>query len=120
MINIGQALKEHREAAELSQSELARRTGIKQANISRWEKNENFPNIIDCITLADFYGISIDYLVGYENEDGSKNEIFARLHRPAPKNIYSTYPKKTIYSKYKFRTYPPDKPNGEGGGEDKN
>lgn len=92
MIDIGKALKEHRENEGLSQAELARKTGIKQQNISRWEKNENFPNIIDCITLADFYGISIDYLIGYENDDGSKNEIFSRIHRPAPKHIYEPAP----------------------------
>lgn len=73
MINVGQSLKEHREKTGLSQSELARRTHIKQANISRWENGTHFPNILDCITLASFYDISIDYLIGYENEDGSKN-----------------------------------------------
>lgn len=73
MINIGKSLKNHRESAGLTQSELAKRTGIKQQNISRWEANENNPNIIDCIKLASFYQFSIDYLIGYENEDGSKN-----------------------------------------------
>ena len=38
MINIGASLKEHRENAKLTQTELAKRTGIKQQNISRWEK----------------------------------------------------------------------------------
>ena len=73
MFNIGHTLKEHRERANLNQSQLAKLTGIKQQNISRWENNTHFPNIIDCVTLANFYGISIDYLIGYENEDGSKN-----------------------------------------------
>ena len=75
MIDIGKALKEHRKAAELSQSELAAKTNIKQQNISRWENGTHIPNVADCIVLADFFGISIDYLVGYENEDGSKNPI---------------------------------------------
>lgn len=76
MIDIGKSLKEHREKVNLTQSELARRTGIKQQNISRWENNTHLPNIMDCIMLANFYDISIDYLVGYENEDGSKNTSF--------------------------------------------
>ena len=75
MINISKSLKEHRENAKLTQTELAKRTGIKQQNISRWEKNTHIPNVMDCITLASFYQISIDYLVGYENEDGSKNSV---------------------------------------------
>lgn len=73
MFEIGKALKEHRERADLNQSQLAKVTGIKQQNISRWENGTHIPNIIDCIKLANFYGISIDYLIGYENEDGTKN-----------------------------------------------
>ena len=30
---------------------------------------------MQCIKLANFYGISVDYLVGYENEDGTKNSL---------------------------------------------
>lgn len=73
MIDIGAALKEQREIAGLSQTQLARATGIKQQNISRWERGTHVPNVMDCIILAHFYDISVDYLVGYENEDGSKN-----------------------------------------------
>lgn len=72
MIDIGIALKEQRERAGLSQSELAKRTGIKQQNISRWENNTHVPNVRDCITLALFYGVSLDYLVGLETEDGGR------------------------------------------------
>jgi len=75
MIDIGKSLKEHRENAKLTQTELAKRTGIKQQNISRWEKNTHIPNVMDCIILANFYQISIDFLVGYENIDGSKNSV---------------------------------------------
>ncbi len=65
-MNIGKTLKEHRETFEINQSELSRKTGIKQQNISRWENNQNLPNILDCIILADFYNISIDELIGRE------------------------------------------------------
>ena len=75
MIDIGKSLKFHREALHLSQSELSRRCGISQQSLSRWENNENLPNIMECAILAQFYGISIDYLVGFENEDGSKNPV---------------------------------------------
>lgn len=75
MINIGESLKSHRLNANLTQTKLSTLTGINQQNISRWEKNENIPNVVDCITLANFFNISIDILVGYENEDGSKNTI---------------------------------------------
>lgn len=59
-------IKELREEKNLSQRKLAEITGIKQANISRWEKGINIPNVIDCWSLADFFNVSIDYLIGKE------------------------------------------------------
>ncbi len=64
MTDIGKALKEQRENAGLSQTELAKKTGIKQQNISRWEANTHIPNVSDCIKLAKFYGITLEELLG--------------------------------------------------------
>lgn len=75
MIDIGKSLKFHRENAGLTQTELAEKCGLSQQSISRWENNANAITAADCAKLAQFYGISIDYLIGYENEDGSKNEV---------------------------------------------
>ena len=62
MINDG--LKEQRKMRGLTQVELAQETGIPQSTLSAWEQGVNMPNIADCIKLADFYGISLDELVG--------------------------------------------------------
>ena len=62
--DIGKALKEQQEAAGLSQSELAKGVGMHQQTISRWESNENAPNVLDCIRLAQFYGITLEELLG--------------------------------------------------------
>ena len=64
MLNYGDSLKYQREANGLSQSELAKKTGLKQQMISWWESNTGLPNIDFCVKLADFYGISLDELVG--------------------------------------------------------
>ncbi len=57
-------LKELREMSGVSQRFLAVSTGIKQANLCRWENGQNKPNIEDCWRLADFFGVSLDYLCG--------------------------------------------------------
>lgn len=62
----GKLLKEHRQNAGITQKELAKITGLSQQGISNWEKDIRTPNITECIQLADFYGISIDELVGHE------------------------------------------------------
>ncbi len=65
MIDYGKELKQRREERGLSQSELAERIGTSHQNINRWEKTV-LPNIDFCVKLADFYGITLDELVGRE------------------------------------------------------
>ena len=62
-MDIGLALKQQRESMGLSQSQLAKKTGIKQQNISRWENNTHIPNVLQCLTLANYYGITIEELI---------------------------------------------------------
>jgi Predicted transcriptional regulators len=64
MINFGDALKYQREIRDLSQNTLAKATGISQPKISYYEKNQHTPPIDHCITLANFFDISLDELVG--------------------------------------------------------
>lgn len=64
MINYGEAFKYQRELAKLSQHELAKKIGTTHQNISRWERGEVLPNIDFCVQLADFYGITVDELIG--------------------------------------------------------
>ena len=64
MINYGENLKEHRLARGITLKEIEKVTGINNGNISRWERNEVLPNIDFCVKLADFYGITLDELIG--------------------------------------------------------
>lgn len=64
MYEIGEELKYHREKNGFSQSSLATATGISQQKISCYESGKHSIPIEFCITLADFYGISLDELVG--------------------------------------------------------
>ena len=59
-----EAIKYQREVRGYSQSALAKATGITQQKISYFESGKHSPVIEDCIKLADFYGISLDELVG--------------------------------------------------------
>ena len=65
-MNIGKALKEQRQRLGISQSQLAKDTGIKQQNISRWENNTHIPDVVQCLILAKYYGITIEELIGEE------------------------------------------------------
>lgn len=73
----GDIIKEHRKIAKMSQTELAKATGIPQATISWIERTKDTQSIKDCVTLADFYGITLDELIGRD------------LHFPAPGDHYT-------------------------------
>lgn len=64
MKKIGEALKYQREINGYSQNTLSKNVGISQQKISYYESDRHSPNIDDCIILADFYGITLDELVG--------------------------------------------------------
>lgn len=87
MRNYGEALKYQRENNNLSQTELAKEIGISQQAISFYENNKNEPTIGICERIADFYGITIDELIGrdhgrikksitYNNSTHNGNNIF--------------------------------------------
>ena len=63
-LNIGESLKLQRISHGLTQSELAKATGLKQQMISWWEAGKGMPNIEFCVRLADFYDVSLDELIG--------------------------------------------------------
>lgn len=63
-MNFGDALKELRESKGLSVMELAKSISTSHQNIIRWERGDVLPSIDFCVKLADFYGISLDELIG--------------------------------------------------------
>ncbi len=63
-------LKKLRKQAGLTQISLQMKTGIEQALLSKFENGERIPPTETLIILADFYGVSMDYIVGRtENPD---------------------------------------------------
>lgn len=57
-------LKELRTSKNLSQETLAKRTGLTKTSINHWENGKCPPNANAIITLARFFGVTTDYLLG--------------------------------------------------------
>lgn len=68
-------IKELREEKHISQSALAVAIGTSQRNIGRWENRENEPTYSQLVKLADFFEVSIDYLVNRTDDFGNVNII---------------------------------------------
>ena len=48
----------------MTQEEVGKIIGVKRYSIYGYEKGNNYPEVPGLITLADYFGVSIDYLVG--------------------------------------------------------
>ena len=57
-------LKELRLEHNLSQMDLAKATGISQSAIAKWELGKTEPTASALITLAKYFGESVDFLLG--------------------------------------------------------
>ena len=66
MTGYGKNLKEIRLQHGKTLIEIEKATGISNENLSRWENGLNLPNIHFCVILADYYGITVDELIGHE------------------------------------------------------
>ena len=57
-------LRKLRKEKGLSQIAVQMQTGIEQALISKYENGERVPPNETLMQLADFYGVSMDYIMG--------------------------------------------------------
>ena len=72
-------LKELREEKRLSQKEIAEALGVNEKTVSRWENGESTIKSDKAQALADYFGVSVGYLLGYEvnnKTDGLSDKIF--------------------------------------------
>lgn len=61
--SVGKRLKETRLKCGLKQQDVAERTGINVITLSGYEIGKNEPNMEALVSLADVYGVSLDYLM---------------------------------------------------------
>ncbi len=58
-------LKELRKETCVSQKSLAEAIGVSQQSINKYENHNIEPDIGTLIRIADFFGVSVDYLIGH-------------------------------------------------------
>ena len=80
-------LKELRQAKKLTQQELAEKTDIPYRTLQRWENGESQIKPDKAQKLADFFGVSIAHLLGYDDNDFEKqiridtlNNLIYKMH----------------------------------------
>ncbi len=68
-------LKALRKARGISQLKLAMDLNMNQNNISRYENGEREADYRTLIKLADYFGVSIDYLLGRTDDPGNAGRV---------------------------------------------
>ena len=78
-------IRDLREDMDMRQIDLAEKTGIDQRTISNYETGKTAPDAYALIKLADFFGVSIDYLVCRTQQDlftkDRKNQIIEDIKK---------------------------------------
>jgi transcriptional regulator with XRE-family HTH domain len=76
-------LKLTREKRGLSQSDLARISGLQPSAISHFENGRRSPSFDNLKIIADALSVSLDYLLGREPESGAGGPTMQRIFRGA-------------------------------------
>ena len=65
-LKIGENIRRYRREKSLSQEMLAERLGVSFQAVSKWERNETYPDVTLLPAIASFFHISVDELLGTE------------------------------------------------------
>lgn len=89
-MKFGERLADLRVRRSLTQSEVAKLTNISRSRLSLYEIDQREPDLATTKQLADFFNVTIDYLVGRDNieslspttEGENTNDLIKFLDRP--------------------------------------
>lgn len=92
---LGGNIKELREAKNLTQRELAKILKVANSTLSQYESNIRIPSDDVKVQIADFFNVSIDYLLGRpfdadKNKDVPKSKAF-QLEEEFPEGVSMLY-----------------------------
>lgn len=80
-------LKKLRTEFKISQQQLANAIGVSQQSINKYENQDVEPDIAVLIKIADYFSVSIDYLVG---RNMSPDFVISSLTKEE-KNVFAKY-----------------------------
>lgn len=93
-IHLAQKITALRKDRKITQEALAKFLGVSKAAVSKWETGQSFPDITLLPQLADYFGVTIDTLMGYEPQL-TREEIRETYHRLA--RAFTTEPAEAVY-----------------------
>jgi len=71
-LQIGNIIKTLRTRRGITQETLAAHLGVAPQSVSKWERGEGYPDITFLIPLAEYFGVTLDFLMGMDAEAQEK------------------------------------------------
>jgi transcriptional regulator with XRE-family HTH domain len=78
MMTCGDKIAALRDKRGLTQEDLASKIGISRASLSHYEKNRREPDYTTLTKLADFFHVSVDYLLGRTEDPVKTTDLAVR------------------------------------------
>ncbi len=86
-LTLGERIKELRKRDGRKQEDLANALGVSNQAVSRWEKDGSYPDMELIPAIANYFGVTIDELFGYENDRETRiNELVSKISNMNFKN----------------------------------
>lgn len=91
MNTLGNRLRELRESRKMTQTDLSKIFGMKTyTTVSKWESGDNLPRGKDLKMLAEYFGVSSDYLLGLKDyTENDIAEIYNQLDQMRKVKVYN-------------------------------
>lgn len=78
-LHIGKNIKHLRKERSMTQEQLSEALGVTVGAVYKWENSLSMPEINMLVELADFFEVSVDYLLGYTMEKGGPDAALKRI-----------------------------------------
>ena len=78
-VQLAEQIRTFRREKRLTQEQLAEVLGVTVGTVSKWEGGSSTPDLSLIMELADFFGTSVDVLLGYRQQSASLASTLARL-----------------------------------------
>ena len=106
-VKIGAIIKKLRAENNITQDTLATAIGVTPQAISRWESENGYPDIELLPTLADFFSVSIDELLGYKLSE--REQELANIKKEMERlSEVGSIEERVAYARNAFAHYPND------------
>ena len=74
--NFSNNFKTMRKQRGLTQEQIAETLGVSCQAVSKWETNSSYPDISLLPIIADYFGVSVDFLIGHDTSKQFEEKNF--------------------------------------------